>query len=259
MEAMKSKKLVYGSKGVMGGQGAGESWSDGLATDGTRITTDGEKTGNRELNRREQRERRLPAKEHRERKRSDITLAGGGKRRYANRAVTGLSGCEAGKSTGFYRIVTRCYRFLPHKSTQVVDFPRICGAVFFGEGLKFGFQNQTEPGTNQAGLGTNIPSLGGYGRQGWSCSDYCGNGYGLLRIASRKFTKVRIDQDRNSTNARKSIKQCKRTRASTSRGVKIHRQNTDRKHPGLFLLDGRAWTMYLVALEIELNEIFTTS
>ncbi len=36
MEGMKSKKLEYGSKGVMGGHGVAGSWSDGVATDGTR-------------------------------------------------------------------------------------------------------------------------------------------------------------------------------------------------------------------------------
>jgi hypothetical protein len=57
------------------------------------------------------------------------------KRRYANRAFTGLSGCRVGYFTGFYRIGARCHRLFPHKSTQVVDFPRITMARLFWEGL----------------------------------------------------------------------------------------------------------------------------
>jgi hypothetical protein len=72
------------------------------------------------------------------------------------RADIGLSGCEAGKFTGschfatascrlmrkFYRIATascrfiwKFYRFLPHQSTQVVDFPRIRMVRHFRESL----------------------------------------------------------------------------------------------------------------------------
>jgi len=61
---------------------------------------------------------------------------GYGKRRYANRAFTALSGCEAGKFTGSYRIAARFFRLFPHKSTQVVDFPRIANVRLFWEGVE---------------------------------------------------------------------------------------------------------------------------
>ncbi len=37
-------------------------------------------------------------------------------------------------ATGFYHIAKRYYRFFPHESTQVVDFPHLAQARFFGQG-----------------------------------------------------------------------------------------------------------------------------
>jgi len=61
-----------------------------------------------------------------------------GKRRYASRAFTALSGCGVGKFTGFYRIATCCYRLFPRNSTQVVDFPHLAVVRLFWESPEIG-------------------------------------------------------------------------------------------------------------------------
>jgi hypothetical protein len=48
-----------------------------------------------------------------------------GKRRLGRRGFTVLSGDKVGTFTGFYQIARRRYRIFLHKSTQVVDFPRL--------------------------------------------------------------------------------------------------------------------------------------
>jgi hypothetical protein len=62
-----------------------------------------------------------------------------GKRRYGSRAFTALSGCETGKWCSFSHLGTVLTRLFPHKSTQVVDFPRMYDVRLFSEGLKNGF------------------------------------------------------------------------------------------------------------------------
>jgi hypothetical protein len=108
---MKSKKLEYWSKGVMGGHGVEESWSDGLATDGTRTCTDSEKT----MNRREPRE--LP--------RRGWKTGADGKEWVGRRVNLGKGGQVAVKWTGFSHFEPALTRLFPHDSMQVVDFPRM--------------------------------------------------------------------------------------------------------------------------------------
>jgi hypothetical protein len=81
---------------------------------------------------------------------------GGGKRRCASRAFTGLRGQEIGKWCNFFHLAPASTRLFPHKSTQVVDFPHIEYVRLFWEGVRIGFSSQAELGTNQAGLGSNF-------------------------------------------------------------------------------------------------------
>ena len=111
---MKSKKLEYWSKGVMGGHGVEESWSDGLATDGTRTCTDSEKTMNREP-------RELP--------RRGWKTGGDGRRWVGRRFNLGKGGRLVGKWAGFAHL-------FPHDSMQVVDFPHLSGVSIFLRGAK---------------------------------------------------------------------------------------------------------------------------
>ena len=86
----------------------------------------------RRLNRREQRERRLAAREHKEHERSRIPwvrsgrkTGGDGKRWVGKRAFPTLSGEEVGKWCSFSHLETALTRLFPHNSTQVVDFPHL--------------------------------------------------------------------------------------------------------------------------------------
>src|SRR5882757_768000 len=79
----------------------------------------------------------------REVRRWGLKAARNGKRRYASRAFTSLSGWEIGKAwnfyrlaTGFSRIATGYYRLFPHDSTQVVDFPHLAMVRLFWGALK---------------------------------------------------------------------------------------------------------------------------
>ena len=92
----------------------------------------------RRLNRREQRERRLAAREHKEHERSGIPwvrsgrkTGGDGKRWVGKRAFPTLSGQMVGKWCSFSHLETALTRLFPHVSTQVVDFPHICTVRLF--------------------------------------------------------------------------------------------------------------------------------
>jgi hypothetical protein len=70
------------------------------------------------------------------------------------RPDTAKGGQEVGKWCSFYRLVTgfphfetALTRLFPHKSTQVVDFPRIEHVRLFWEGHEIGFADQAELGT----------------------------------------------------------------------------------------------------------------
>ncbi len=95
----------------------------------------------RRLNRREQRERRLAAREHKEHERSRIPwvrsgrkTGGDGKRWVGKRAFPTLSGQEIGKWCSFSHLETALTRLFPHNSTQVVDFPRMYDVRLFWGG-----------------------------------------------------------------------------------------------------------------------------
>src|SRR6266404_2869137 len=111
MVGVKAKNgvLELWSKGVMGGHGVEESWSDGLATDGTRTCTDSEKTMNREP-------RELP--------RRGWKTGGDGQRWVERRFNLGKGGRLVGKWACFAHL-------FPHDSMQVVDFPLLCRLSVF--------------------------------------------------------------------------------------------------------------------------------
>src|SRR5882724_7867169 len=67
----------------------------------------------------------------RELPRRGLDVGGGGKRWVGKRALLTLSGQEAGKWCGFSHFETTLTHLFPHKSTQVVDFPRICTVRLF--------------------------------------------------------------------------------------------------------------------------------
>ncbi len=144
----------------MGGQRAAESWSDEVATDGTQVKCGyGKRTLYKELKKARSQEptkrrlepvwgieRELPRcgregggqaelgtdmGNHLKRSRVEKRRPSGAWNQYCEIESTAFSGCEAGKFTGFYRIAARCYRLLPHKSTQVVDFPHLAHARLF--------------------------------------------------------------------------------------------------------------------------------
>ncbi len=100
----------------------------------------------RRLNRREQRERRLAAREHKEHERSRIPwvrsgrkTGGDGKRWVGKRAFPTLSGQEIGKWCSFSHLETALTRLFPHVSTQVVDFPHLSCVRLFWERARIGF------------------------------------------------------------------------------------------------------------------------
>src|SRR6266404_3544778 len=116
MVGVKAKNgvLELWSKGVMGGHGVEESWTDGLATDGTRTCTDSEKTMNREPG-------ELP--------RRGWKTGGDGQRWVGRRFNLGKGGRLVGKWAGFAHL-------FPHDSMQVVDFPHLSGVSIFLRGAK---------------------------------------------------------------------------------------------------------------------------
>jgi hypothetical protein len=101
---MKSKKLEYGSHGVMVYRGHGLADQLFGAGPETGVPTKTREAGPCE-------KRRL------------------GRRGFT--AFTTLCGNNGGKFTGFYLIATRCYRLRPDKSTLVVDFPHLSGVRLF--------------------------------------------------------------------------------------------------------------------------------
>jgi hypothetical protein len=73
---------------------------------------------------------------------------GGGKRWSGMWVNLGKGGQEVGKWTGFSRLEPALTRLFPHKSTQVVDFPRMVMVSIFSECHEIGFSGQAELGTN---------------------------------------------------------------------------------------------------------------
>jgi hypothetical protein len=63
----------------------------------------------------------------------------GGKRRFWKGVFTGLRGQEIGKRCSFFHLATALTRILPHKSTQVVDFPHLAYARLFWGDPEIGF------------------------------------------------------------------------------------------------------------------------
>ncbi len=128
---MKSKKMEYGSKGVMGGHGSVKSRSGGVVADRTRIKHRYEKgtlykeatnVGNTEPTKRNLEpicgvERELP--------RRGPEMGRSGQRRAGMRVNLGKGGQEMGKRTGLAHIAPTLTRLGPDYSTQVVDFPHI--------------------------------------------------------------------------------------------------------------------------------------
>ena len=89
------------------------------------------------------RESRLAAKERGERKGLEIPAAvcgqeagGSGKRWVVRRVNLGKGGCEIEKWRSFSHLETGFSRLFPHKSTQVVDFPRMAMVSIFWEGVE---------------------------------------------------------------------------------------------------------------------------
>src|SRR6266436_6230421 len=162
MEGMKSKKLEYGSKGVMGGDGEAKSWSDESATDGTRVKHGfGKRIPYKEAKKAGSEEPTKRSLEpiwgvERELRRCGLKAGEDGKRRIGKWANPGLSGKKVGKWTGFSHFGTALTHLFPHVSTQVVDFPRICTVRLFGEE---GFHRGDTETQRQAWLGTNIEKL----------------------------------------------------------------------------------------------------
>jgi len=184
MEVMKSKRLEYGSKGVMGGNGGAESWvlmdvgaslsgrrsrgritqafSPGYNMTGLRPCRAGVDSASGEVDRTEQ-------------------------WRVGERVQQGKGGEEAVKLSGFSHFETALTRLFPHKSTQVVDFPHLAHVRLFSGGHEIRF-------SSQAGLGTGVDEV--------ESANSCGKNYGLLREVTRSFTKVRTDQARKSSMLR---------------------------------------------------------
>jgi len=166
----------------------------------------GSKTGN--MN---HRERRLAARERIEQraKRSLEPISGverelprcgleanrGGKRR----GLPTIGGQEVGKWTGFSHFETALTHLFPHDSTQVVDFPRMYVVSIFrgrAKNSRISGRGMIGRGMAKRGLGTNI---------GTCRVDFCGKitgCYAKVREVSRKSTKVRTDQARNSAMLR---------------------------------------------------------
>jgi len=128
---VKSKKLEYGSKGVMGGDRVLELWSSA-----------GPEAG-------------APRKAR--------EAGGGGQKAGSFRTGTmekrvnlGKGGQEMGKRTGFAHFETALTRLFPHVSTQVVDFPCMCDVGLFHERPETAEfrQGNDRQRNGQAGLGT---------------------------------------------------------------------------------------------------------
>ena len=95
------------------------------------------------------------------------------------------SGRDVGKWCSFSHFETRSSRLFPHKSTQVVDFPRICALSVFRkdkeEPLRYG-------GTERSGAWNQYSECGGRGIARKIC--------GFLRIFPRFSMIFRTDQGR---------------------------------------------------------------
>jgi hypothetical protein len=63
------------------------------------------------------------------------------------RGFTGLSGWEAVKRTGFYRLAPGSIRLFPHNSTQVVDFPHLAVVSQAKLGFNMGKRRKNHRGT----------------------------------------------------------------------------------------------------------------
>ena len=231
MEAMKSNKLEYGSKGVMGGHGVAGPWSDEVATDGTRTKHGhGEGTRHKEVGKAGSEEPTKRSLEpiwgvERELRRCGLKAGEDGKRWAGARVNLGKGGQKVGKWTGFSHFGTALTHLFPHVSTQVVDFPRICTVRLFGEE---GFHRRDTETQRQAWLGTNIEKLSMK-----KCEDF--------HDVSRFFTVYHPVEARNY-----AMFTFFRVRPFLNdEARKSKRVDTDRRRGGLFLLDGPGWAMYL--------------
>ena len=96
-------------------------------------------------------------------------------------------GVMAGKRTGFSRIGPALTRFFPHKSMQVVDFPRMCNvSIFWGGTRNSGISGrgiQTELGTKIGKWGAGV-----LGKKAAGIGE-CGFARKKLRIVTRKSAK----------------------------------------------------------------------
>jgi len=59
-----------------------------------------------------------------------------GKNRFGKWVKVEKGGCETGKWRSFSHLETGFSRLFPHKSTQVVDFPRMAMVSIFWEGVE---------------------------------------------------------------------------------------------------------------------------
>jgi len=137
----------------------------------------------------------------------DREVGGSGKGRLGRRGFTGLNGRNVGKAWNFYRLATGFSHFktaltslFPFDSTQVVDFPCMYAVgIFWGEGYYHrGTEAQSRPGgawNPYVRSSVGVLECVGTMRKvtGW-----CGK----VRDVTRKFTKVRTDQGRNSAMLR---------------------------------------------------------
>ena len=137
VEAMKSKKMEYGSKGVMEGHGV-LKWSDGgtpeqalrqipanrinsVAAAGLRHSAPGKSQGRcgRRYRGSGRRDAGGPLV------RSGAMAGWDGKRRAEKRVKLGKGGRVVGKWCNFSHMEPASTHLFPHNSTQVVDFPRM--------------------------------------------------------------------------------------------------------------------------------------
>ncbi len=175
----------------MGGHGVEESWSDGLATDGTRTCTDSEKTMNREP-------RELP--------RRGWKTGGDGQRWVERRFNLGKGGRLVGKWACFAHL-------FPHDSMQVVDFPLLCRLRDFWLRVDGGELAAKDRKAKRSGIGRTVTGclasqarhemgapvqLFAGAKRGRESSD-C---FTKVRESPRSFTKVRTDQARKSAMLR---------------------------------------------------------
>jgi hypothetical protein len=144
-------------------------------------------------------------------------MEGRGEKRCVGKWVqVGKGGCETGKRRSFSHFETALTRLFPHKSTQVVDFPRMYEVrVFRGWGKKEPLRHEgTEAYEtwNQGGDGGEklckkirivwLPKPATRWAPQWSCSlarnvvAKSPRKFGLFHESSRSYAKVRTDQGR---------------------------------------------------------------